>query len=145
MNNTMVTANGLEPKGGFVQSRNLVSNAIHYSPTETPIQITTRSDDGAVVVSIHNQGAPIPVELQRNIFEPFKRGRVTRASRSLGLGLYIVERIVSAHGGAVECRSTASEGTTFFLTLPRQARQAEAAPTTSLSNTKELEPPSGGN
>ena len=98
---------------------NLVSNAIHYSPPETPIVVRVQGRDRTILASVHNQGAPIAEELLCNLFEPFKRGQVQRTRKSLGLGLYIVDRIVSAHGGTVECRSTASEGTTFQIVVPR--------------------------
>jgi PAS domain S-box-containing protein len=100
---------------------NLVSNAIHYSPPHSPIRVRTRADSRDVAFSVHNDGPPIPEELQSRIFEPFKRGSTDRKTKNLGLGLYIVERIVASHGGQVDCRSTATEGTTFTVVLPPRA------------------------
>jgi signal transduction histidine kinase len=99
---------------------NLLSNAIQYSPLGTPVRITTRGRERDVAVSVHNQGDPIPEPDLPEIFQPFKRANGKRATKGLGLGLYIVERIVSSHGGAVHCQSKAFEGTTFHIVLPRR-------------------------
>jgi signal transduction histidine kinase len=66
---------------------------------------------------------PIPLEQQEAIFEEGHRvGARTAATdrRHQGLGLYIVERIVASHGGTVSVRSSADEGTTFTIRLPRK-------------------------
>lgn len=99
---------------------NLVSNALQYSPPGTPIRIESGGRGEEVFVSVHNQGTPIPAGDLPRIFEPFKRANGARSTKSLGLGLFIVERIVAAHGGRIECRSTAAEGTTFEMILPRR-------------------------
>jgi signal transduction histidine kinase len=74
-----------------------------------------------MTVSVHNEGPPIPEELQANIFTPFRRGeRDSRTAKTagLGLGLYISREIALAHGGDIEVRSTTDAGTTFVVTLP---------------------------
>jgi signal transduction histidine kinase len=66
--------------------------------------------------------APIPLELQPTLFSPFRRGESERRSPSgLGLGLYISKEVVRRHGGQLEIRSAAGEGTTFRVALPRDA------------------------
>jgi signal transduction histidine kinase len=104
--------------------QNLVTNALKYSPAGTPIRIETHVEYGHVVLSVHNEGAPIPPERLGRIFEPLQRasGEVDRAGRSIGLGLYIVKQVVDAHGGTVSVESTAEAGTTFTVRLPRHAR-----------------------
>ncbi len=98
---------------------NLVSNALKYSPENSPVQITCRADTGWVTLSVQNQGAPIPLEKLGQIFEPYQRGVTSGgADRSVGLGLYIVKQIADAHGGAIEVKSTEA-GTTFTLRLPQ--------------------------
>jgi len=72
-----------------------------------------------VVLSVHNDGPPIAPELRPTLFEPFKRGARGGSSRNLGLGLYIVRQIALAHGGTVEARSSAADGTEFRVVLPR--------------------------
>ena len=67
---------------------------------------------------------PIPGQQLPAIFEPFQRGSNDR--QGLGLGLFIVRAIVSAHGGTVEALSSAAAGTQFTLRLPRAAARSAA-------------------
>jgi PAS domain S-box-containing protein len=98
---------------------NLIENAVAYSPKETPIGVTLEEDSGAVVARVHNLGDPIPPERLATIFEPFRRGTSPGNPGGLGLGLFIVQQIVTAHGGTVEVTSTGEGGTTFALRLPK--------------------------
>ena len=98
---------------------NLLGNAIAYSPQGTPIAIELRCEDGSVTASVHNAGDPIPPDRLGTLFEPFRRGTSSGNPRGLGLGLFIVERIVTAHGGKVAVASDAS-GTTFTVRLPKK-------------------------
>ncbi|HET9449623.1 MAG TPA: PAS domain S-box protein, partial [Aggregicoccus sp.] len=102
---------------------NLVTNALQYSPEDTPVRVRSEVSADALVLSVHNQGTPIAPELLPRLFEPLERGEEAAGAgrRSIGLGLYIVQHIVQAHGGRIEVRSTAAEGTTFTLRLPRSA------------------------
>ena len=73
------------------------------------------------MLRVHNHGPPIPKAALPGIFSPFKRipeGEQPR-SGSLGLGLYIAERVVTAHGGRIDVRSSAEAGTLFTVRLPR--------------------------
>jgi signal transduction histidine kinase len=81
-----------------------------------------REEEGAVVIEVHNQGAPIPADVRAHLFRPFRGGapRQTQAREGLGLGLYIVREIVTAHGGSVTFESTEEAGTTFTVRLPRE-------------------------
>jgi signal transduction histidine kinase len=94
------------------------------------VRVETRGLDGDVLLSVRNAGAPIPPEVQARLFEPMQRGTMKGAttSRSIGLGLFIVNHIVRAHGGTIEVRSTAEEGTRFTVRLPRHPPQAPGAP-----------------
>jgi PAS domain S-box-containing protein len=95
---------------------NLVGNALQHS--EGDVRVTLRSDDDSVVLETWNGGAPIPADVVPHLFEP---GRRDARSSGLGLGLFIVQQIVLAHGGHMEVRSGA-DGTVFRVTLPRKAR-----------------------
>lgn len=100
---------------------NLVSNALTYGQPSAPVVITSRTTQNNLMIEVHNEGAPIPSDLQAQIFEPLRRGKqeVALGSRSVGLGLYIVQQIALAHGGEVAVTSTAQTGTTFAVSLPR--------------------------
>ncbi|HEX6839462.1 MAG TPA: ATP-binding protein, partial [Polyangia bacterium] len=101
---------------------NLVGNAAKYGEGGAPIAVTVTEAGEGVRLRVHNEGPPIPAEVLPSIFDPFRRGHDHRErAESLGLGLYIVSEIVRAHGGTIEAASTAEEGTTFTVTLPRAA------------------------
>ena len=68
---------------------------------------------------VHNGGTPIPNEMLPFVFEPLARGHGDRAGASIGLGLFIARTIVSAHGGGIRVHSSAEEGTTFTVNLPK--------------------------
>lgn len=102
---------------------NLVGNALAHSATDVEVSVDG-SDAEVVRVSVHNGGEPIPAEELPTLFEPFRRGSQVRNGQGLGLGLYITREIVSAHGGRIEARSSAAEGTTFMTVWPRAALAA---------------------
>lgn len=97
---------------------NLLGNAVEHGSPDGPVTVDLTSEADAVVISVHNHGIPIPAALARRIFDPMKGGK-SGSSSHLGLGLYIAERIVTAHGGRITVASSASEGTTFSVYLPR--------------------------
>ncbi len=107
---------------------NLLSNAVKYGLDDGEVVLRTKGEADAVVVEVHNRGTPIPPELLPVVFQPMRRGATRRSDRSVGLGLYIVKHIVDAHGGGIEARSSADEGTTFTVRLPRKRREAQPAP-----------------
>jgi len=108
---------------------NLVRNAIQYSSPGTPIRVQSRGMGDSLILSVHNQGSSIPPQTGVMLFQPMRRGNehLERGRQGLGLGLFIVKQIVVAHGGAVDLQSSAAEGTTFIVKLPRQHRSCEAA------------------
>ena len=73
-----------------------------------------------------NGGSPIPKEVLPHIFEPGRRGDAR--SGGLGLGLFIVQQIVLAHGGSIEVSSSEADGTVFTVVLSRKGRHGPAAP-----------------
>lgn len=113
---------------------NLVGNAIQHGSPDGPITLSATSAvtpsagsgsaDSDVVLSVHNEGPPIPPDLLPTLFDPLKRyatqeSAADRTPGSIGLGLYIVREIVAANGGTVSVTSTAEEGTTFTVFMPR--------------------------
>jgi signal transduction histidine kinase len=102
---------------------NLVGNAVQHGASAKPVRVSARGLADIVMLSVHNEGSPIPPEQQAAIFRDGERitGRAAATDRRhQGLGLFIVERIVAAHGGAVSVRSSLEEGTTFTIRLPRR-------------------------
>jgi signal transduction histidine kinase len=94
---------------------NLLSNALRHGTGD--VVISARGDAAEVEVGVHNAGPPISDGLLPVIFQPFERGERDRVG--LGLGLYVVREIAKAHGGDVSVTSSATDGTTFVLRLPR--------------------------
>lgn len=101
---------------------NLVGNALQHGDTVRPVKVTvdgTRREE--VHLAVHSIGPPIPPERIGTLFEPFCGPPRRRGSqnRGLGLGLYITQQIVLAHGGSIRVESTVEMGTTFCVRLPR--------------------------
>jgi sigma-B regulation protein RsbU (phosphoserine phosphatase) len=98
---------------------NLISNAMTYGDPAAPVTVTSTVDASSYTIAVHNAGTPIPGDMQARIFQPMTRGTDANAGRSVGLGLFIVQEIARAHGGSMQVKSTAEEGTTFLATLQR--------------------------
>jgi signal transduction histidine kinase len=99
---------------------NLLANAVKHGDPDEPIEVAVVARDGVVSLSVHNHGAPIDPAFMPLLFNPFQRERPQRHSDGLGLGLYISERIVDAHGGKIEVESTEKTGTRFEVILPQR-------------------------
>jgi signal transduction histidine kinase len=105
---------------------NLIGNAGEHAPSGTSVSVGMDGDEDDVAITIHNMGAVIPGEQLDGLFNPMKirKGGSVAAhggpTGNLGLGLYIAERIVHAHGGRIDVESSAMEGTTFTVYLPRR-------------------------
>lgn len=101
---------------------NLIGNALTHGSPESPVTVRVEPSPEEVQVCVHNEGAPIRADTIGHLFEPFWRGGGPdkRTSGGLGLGLFIVQEIVRAHGGTLGVRSSRTEGTTFSVALPRK-------------------------
>ncbi len=120
---------------------NLLSNAIKYGRGR-PVHVTLRSDREDAYLSVEDHGPGIAPEDQQRIFGRFERASPTRHFGGLGLGLYIVRRIVGGHGGEIRVSSALGRGTTFTVRLPRWTAVdiAEQVPVSAVA--EEEEPPS---
>jgi signal transduction histidine kinase len=106
---------------------NLIGNAIQYGSPDEPVSVRLAGDGDNVVVAINNRGATIAVDNIRTIFDPMVRIAANASNAdsdytertSLGIGLYISREIIHAHGGKVDVESSAADGTTFTMTMPR--------------------------
>lgn len=117
---------GIWDEGRLTQvMANLIGNALEHGDPETPVSVTLSGRRDEVTIAVHNHGEPIAPSMVSRIFDPMKRrqreGRAPDAAAHLGLGLYIAERIISAHGGTIDVASSEAEGTTFTIHLPREA------------------------
>jgi len=98
---------------------NLVGNALEHGDAARPVTVALSPHREGVALTVHNHGPAIGSDLLPLLFEPFRRtGARSERSRGLGLGLFITQQIVHAHGGRVEVSSTAEQGTTFRVVLP---------------------------
>ncbi|ACG72038.1 GAF sensor signal transduction histidine kinase [Anaeromyxobacter sp. K] len=96
---------------------NLLSNAMKYG-RGGEVRVAVRAGEGRAVLEIADQGIGIAPEHQARIFERFERAAPARQYPGLGLGLWIVRKLVDAHGGTVRLDSAPSRGATFTVELP---------------------------
>lgn len=96
---------------------NLLSNALRYG-AKRPIQVRVLTEDGMACVEVRDQGIGIDPQNQQRIFQQFERVATQQSVAGLGLGLYISEQIVLAHGGRIRVNSAEGEGATFRVCLP---------------------------
>jgi two-component system, OmpR family, sensor kinase len=99
--------------------RNVLSNALKFSPQGSVVQVRVADseDPPAFLIEVRDAGPGIPPALMSRLFTRGGRGGSGKAGHGLGLGLYIVERVMSLHGSTVEVVSTGTEGTTIRLTI----------------------------
>jgi two-component system sensor histidine kinase SenX3 len=109
--------------------RNLLENAVAYSPEKTRVVVATHRAGDLVEISVTDQGIGIPQRDLERIFERFYRvdPARSRATGGTGLGLAIVKHVTAAHGGKVTVGSKVGEGSTFTLRLPIANRPRAAA------------------
>ena len=107
---------------------NLIGNAIQYGNPDVPVSVRLSSNVDDIFVEVNNRGKAISQDKLQAIFDPMVRiaahvhGTESNNSMertSLGIGLYISREIVHAHGGKINVTSSASDGTTFSVTMPR--------------------------
>ncbi|GAA3836955.1 sensor histidine kinase [Amycolatopsis tucumanensis] len=101
--------------------RNLVGNAVQHTRPGTPVTVTVSSRERDVLIAVRDEGDGIAPEHLQHVFERFYRADPSRSrdgGGSSGLGLAIVEGIVTAHGGTVDVTSAPRQGTTVRVTFP---------------------------
>jgi two-component system, OmpR family, sensor histidine kinase KdpD len=105
---------------------NLIENAVKFSPSGAPVQVTGGAANSRVTVRVSNAGPGIPKQHRARVFEPFFRGVEPRRAGS-GLGLAICRGFVEANGGRIVLQSTHDRGTSFAVSFPL-AHQPSAVP-----------------
>jgi signal transduction histidine kinase len=111
-----------------VAIRNVIDNAVKYSPEGTDVRVEWGQNDGRAHVRVIDIGIGIPRAEQQAIFEKFFRGReaIDGNVAGTGVGLAMVRQILRAHGGDIVVESEVGHGSTFTLTLPlADSRQAD--------------------
>jgi two-component system sensor histidine kinase GlrK len=98
--------------------RNLIGNALKFTPRGGTVSIIARREKAAVLVAVIDTGPGIPKEHATAIFDKFRQIPGTGRHTGTGLGLAIVKHIILAHGGSVWVESESGSGSTFTLQLP---------------------------
>jgi signal transduction histidine kinase len=97
---------------------NLLSNALHHGTPGGPVSVTLTGNASKIEIVVRNEGA-IPPDILPRIFDPFRGTRPASGSQGLGLGLFISQQIVVAHGGTIDVESTPASGTAFRVRIPK--------------------------
>src|SRR5215831_15198903 len=120
-----------DPKLLFQVFSNLVSNAIKYSPSGDPIEISAGVHSEQVVVAVDDHGIGVPAKDLDRLFERYHRGSNVSGIVGTGVGLYLVKMVVDLHGGHIAVKSQEGEGTRITVRLPikppAQVREIAAA------------------
>lgn len=98
----------------------LVANAVKFSPKGGTINVSVGSGIDSLRIDIRDEGPGIPLEIQPHVFGRFAQADMssTRAAGGMGLGLYIADHVVQAHGGHLELTSAPGRGSTFSIEMP---------------------------
>jgi signal transduction histidine kinase len=111
--------------------RNLLENAIHYSPPGSPIRVSARARDGMIAIELLDHGPGVPPEEQDKIFHSFHRvGDDETTVKGYGLGLYFADKLVRVQHGAIRVESPvwddgSAPGTRFVFTVPIAGAEPE--------------------
>jgi signal transduction histidine kinase len=110
----------LDPERVLQVLRNLIGNALKFTPPGGAVRIAVRGGESGVGVSVTDSGPGIPKEHQSAIFDKFRQATLagTKKLPGTGLGLAIVKHIIKDHGGTVWVESEEGRGSTFTFVLP---------------------------
>ena len=117
-----------DPEAIRVAVRNLLDNAVKYSPADSEVTITCGATGGRVSIRISDEGPGIEAAEEKAIFQKFVRGSAARRGnvKGSGIGLAMVRHIIAAHGGDVRLDAGLGRGASFTILLPA-ARSRETA------------------
>lgn len=110
---------------------NMVGNAVKYGAPDTPITIKADEVHERLLLTVHNEGEPIPPEEQESIFQMYRRAESARKGKKggWGIGLPYVRAVAESHGGSIGVDSSRERGTTFVIDIPVDCRPFRDAPT----------------
>ena len=108
---------------------NLVDNALKFTPAGKAVAIAVRSENGAAVLEVRDQGSGISHEERERVFGLFAQGKASRhAGPGLGIGLALVKQLAESHGGSVTVSSDGpGRGAAFLVRLPQEAPRTRTA------------------
>lgn len=101
---------------------NLLLNAIKYSPQGGNVHLGLEFKSDTVILQVQDQGIGIPLADQKQLFEPFHRGKNVRSIPGTGLGLVVVKKCVDLHQGDINITTEVRIGTTCAVTLPLEGK-----------------------
>jgi signal transduction histidine kinase len=110
---------------------NLVSNAVKYGAPDTPITLKVDEVHARLLLSVHNEGPPIPPHEQECIFQMYRRAELAQRGdpQGWGIGLPYVRAVAESHGGSIGLDSSHERGTTFYIDIPMDGRAFAGART----------------
>jgi len=110
---------------------NLIDNAVKYGAPDKPIRIKFQTYHERLLLSVHNEGDPIPPDQIESVFQVFRRAKAAKEGdkQGWGIGLPIVRSVAEGHGGSIDLDSSNERGTTFSIDIPVDARPFQSAPT----------------
>ena len=113
-----------DPEAIGVALRNLVDNALRYSPDQPIVWVDLERHNGCVAIRVRDKGPGIAESERKAIFRRFVRGSAAKATnaKGSGVGLTMVRHIVAAHGGEITLASTLGQGSEFTMLLPVRGR-----------------------
>ena len=107
---------------------NLASNAIKHAAPGSVVEVKGHREGNTIVMTVTNEGDPIPEAVRERIFEPFVQSDdQARSAEGVGLGLHIVHKVVTAHGGTVGVGGTGRR-VTFTIRIPEAISQRRTEP-----------------
>jgi signal transduction histidine kinase len=103
--------------------QNVVGNAVKYSPSGAPVQVSVDGDAQWATITVRDHGVGVPPDELSRLFTRFYRASTSKGIAGTGIGLAGSRTIVEQHGGGITLESVVGEGTTVIVSLPRQARE----------------------
>jgi signal transduction histidine kinase len=100
---------------------NLIANALRYSLPETPVRVSAETEDGAVCITVADQGAGMSEDEIARMGEMYFRAQSSKGTKGTGLGLHMTKLIIVAHGGDWQIDSRVGEGTRITIRLPQNS------------------------
>ena len=110
---------------------NLIGNAVKYGSPDTPVRVAFQKYHERMLLSVHNQGEPIPADQVESVFQVFRRAKAAKEGdrQGWGIGLPYVRSVAESHGGSIDVDSAKERGTTFSMDIPIDSRPFQSAPT----------------